>query len=199
MNYNPQYFDTLFSEDADPWRFQSRWYEERKRELTLACLPHRRFAHAYEPGCAIGELTASLAQRCDHLLASDGSAEAVQLARSRLADLPGVEVEQAWVPEQWPERSFDLVVISELAYFLPVDALDPLADRILASLEPGGVVLGCHWRWPIEGCALSGDQVQARLAARLALPQLTQVVDADFRLDVWCRDPRSVAQREGFV
>lgn len=199
MAYDSQYFDALFSGDADPWRFKSRWYEARKRELTLACLPAPRFESAYEPGCANGELTAALSRRCDRLFATDGSAKAVLLARERLAHLPGVQVKQAWLPAQWPEQQFDLIVISELAYFLPADALDPMAARILATLKPGGVVLACHWRRPIEGCALDGDQVQARLGACLDLPLLTQVVEADLRLDVWCRDARSVAQREGFV
>lgn len=199
MDDGPRYFDALFSGDADPWRFKSRWYEARKRAMTLACLPAPRFERAYEPGCANGELAAALSERCEHLLATDGSAKAVQLARTRLAALPRVEVEQAWLPAQWPERSFDLIVISELAYFLPIDAIGPLGARILASLEPGGVVLACHWRRPIEGCALNGDQVQARLGEYLALPLLTHVLEADLRLDVWCRDPRSVAQREGFV
>jgi SAM-dependent methyltransferase len=197
----------MFSGSDDPWSFRSRWYEARKRALTLACLPAQRYGTGYEPGCANGELSAALAERCDRLLVSDGSARAVALARQRLAGLRHVDVQQAWLPAQWPAGRFDLIVISELAYFLDAPDIDVLADQVRGALLPGGTVLACHWRWPIEGCALDGDAVQARLQQRFegrqrerpALHPLCGVVEADLRLQVWSQDPRSVAQREGFI
>lgn len=199
MSTSPSYFDAMFDASDDPWRFKSRWYEARKRALTLACLPAQRYARAFEPGCAIGELSAALAERCDHLLATDGSSRALALARQRLADSPQVELRQAWLPQDWPTGHFNLIVISELGYFLDSDALDTLAAQARAALEPGGTVLACHWRRPIEGCSLDGDAVHRLLAERLGLPTLVQVQDDDLRLDVWSDDPRSIAQREGFV
>jgi SAM-dependent methyltransferase len=198
MQHTPEYFESLFDENDDPWQFRSRWYEQRKRALTLACLPATRYASAYEPGCANGELSATLASRCDELLVSDGSAKAVALARARLAALPHVQVRQAWLPSQWPAQDFDLIVVSELGYFLGVDGLDALAPRMLASLRPDATVLACHWRRNIEGCELDGDGVHRRLGDRLSMPHVCALVDDDLRLDVWCNDPRSVAQREGF-
>jgi SAM-dependent methyltransferase len=198
VGIEPAHFDAMFRDSDDPWQFRTRWYEARKRALTLACLPSRRFTHGYEPGCANGELSAELAQRCDRLLVSDGSARAVDLARHRLASMPHVEVRQAWLPAAWPQGLFDLIVISELGYFLDGDALDALAAKALQSLAPGGCVLACHWRRPIAGCTLDGDAVHRRLDARLGLHCLTQLQEADFRLDVWSRDARSVAEREGF-
>ncbi len=191
------YFETLFAKTDDPWRFRTLWYEARKRALTLASLPVQRYARGYEPGCANGELSAALAERCDHLLISDGNATAVAAARQRVAALPQVEVRQAWVPDAWPDDHFDLIVISELGYFLEEDALCRLAARTLTSLRPGGTVLACHWRRPIEGCTLVGDAVHRVLERELALPCLSQLVEEDFRIDVWCRDGRSVGTREG--
>ena len=191
-------FDELFQDNDDPWSFRTRWYEARKRALTLACLPATRYAHGFEPGCANGELSAALAPRCDRLLVSDVSARAVDLARSRLTAWPHVQVVQAQLPRDWPEGSFDLIVISELGYFVDAHRLDALADRTRATLRVGGTVLACHWRRPIEGCALDGDTVHARLTQRLGLPVLTELKEADFVLNVWCDDGRSVAQREGF-
>ncbi len=199
MQYSADYFDSLFERDADPWQFNSRWYESRKRALTLACLPQLRYQHAYEPGCANGELSAALATRCDHLLASDGSQLAVNLATNRTAGLPNVEVKQAWVPLQWPQQTFDLIVLSEFGFYLAADDLDCLALKASESLRPGGTILACHWRWPIEGCTLNGDEVHERLAKGLALAHVSQLLEPDMRLDVWCRDQRSVAQREGFA
>ncbi len=192
-------FDALFAETDDPWQFRSRWYEVRKRALTLACLPSPRYVSAYEPGCANGELSAELATRCDRLLITDGAAKAVEAARCRTAALAQVEVRQAWLPDDWPAERFDLIVVSEVAYYLEAAALATFCERLAGSLAPGGTVLACHWRRPIEGCALDGDEVQRRLGDALGLPRLLQVVDADLRLEVWCGDERSVAQREGLA
>ena len=176
----------------------TRWYESRKRELTFAALPAPRFGTAYEPGCANAELSLALAPRCDRLLISDGSLKAVQVARERSAHLGHVEVRRAWIPQEWPEQQFDLIVLGEVAYYLDEAALDLLAERILASMLPNAALLACHWRERIGGCAMSGDEVHRHLADRLALPHLVGYIDDDLRLDVWSLDCRSVAEREGF-
>ena len=199
MRHDPDHFETLFATTEDPWRFRSRWYEARKRALTLACLPAQRYAHGYEPGCANGELSAALAERCDRLLISDGVPAAVKIARARTAIFDNVETAQLWVPHQWPDETFDLIVISELAYYLAAVDLDALIAKMKTGLTASGTVLACHWRRPIEGCALDGDQVQDRIGAGLALPRVLQVQDADLRLEVWCADSRSVAEREGLT
>lgn len=200
MHAAPFAFESMYQGNDDPWHLRSRWYEERKRALTLACLPRRRYANACEPGCANAELSAALATRCDRLLATDGSAQAVDLARRRLAECPNVRVEQASMPEDWPvTERFDLVVVSELAYYLSAEAIDALAARARASLGEDGTLLACHWRHPIDGCALNGDAVHARLERALGWTSICCVVEADLRIDVWCADPRSVAQREGFA
>lgn len=199
MQHTADYFDALFEGNADPWQFKSRWYETRKRALTLACLPQLRYASAYEPGCANGELSAALATRCDNLLVTDGSPRAVAMSSARLADLPNVQVRQAWVPAKWPTETFDLIVLSEFGFYLGEEDLTTLAAKALRSLRPGGTVLACHWRRPIEGCEFNGDEVHHILSKAMALGQVSHAMDPDMRLDVWCRDARSVAQHEGFA
>ena len=199
MTFTPEHFDAMFAAKDDPWSYKTRWYEARKRDLTLACLPSARYASGYEPGCANGELSAALAQRCDRLVISDGSPGAVTAARERTRQLAHVEVRQAWLPGQWPVERFDLIVISEWAYYLGANDIDTLALKIEASMESGGTLLACHWRHPIAGCVLDGDAVNRRLGNQLGWPRLLSLHDIDFRLDVWSSDPRSVAQREDFV
>lgn len=101
------------------------------------------------------------------------------------------------MPEQWPERRFDLIVISEVAYYLDPKVLEELIELALLSLAPDGQLLACHWRAPIEGCALTGDEVHALLHNALGWPRLAQHVEDDFILEVWGRDPMSVASLEG--
>lgn len=194
-----EYFERLFAASEDPWAFKTRWYEVRKRALTLASLPDQRYGRAYEPGCANGELSAALADRCDELLVSDGADKAVQLATRRVAAFENVTVVKAWLPQDWPSGPFDLIVLSELGYYLDAASLAQVAKSARDSLDPGGTVIACHWRPRIEGCTLTGDDVHRLLGAALELPRLASTVDADLRIDVWCADARSVGCREGLT
>lgn len=196
--YDAAYFDGLFAASPDPWGFESRWYEHRKRALTLACLPSLRYRYGYEPGCANGELSAALADRCDRLLVSDGADKAVALARTRLQAHQHVEVIKAWVPEAWPDQMFDLIVLSEFLFYVSVPDLEGIAARVLDGLAPGGTVLACHWRHPVAHSVMNGDQAHAHLTRCLKLPTLCHVLEPDLRLDVWSTAP-SVARQEGFV
>ena len=137
--------------------------------------------------------------RCDRLLVTDGAPRAVVMASARLADFSNVQVRQAWVPSKWPAETFDLIVLSEFGFYLGQEDLDILAEKALRSLRPGGTVLACHWRRPIEGCEFNGDEVHHILSKALDLTQVCQVVDPDMLMDVWCSDARSVAQHEGFA
>ena len=52
------YFAGLYGASEDPYRLQTRWYEQRKRASVLSSLPCMRYASAYEPGCGAAALTA---------------------------------------------------------------------------------------------------------------------------------------------
>ncbi|WP_277963638.1 SAM-dependent methyltransferase [Pseudomonas sp. RIT-To-2] len=190
-------FDRLFANNDDPWAMRQRWYEQRKRALLLACLPRAEYQSIFEPGCANGETSAVLAQRCRRLLCSDTAERAVALTRQKLAAVPHASVEQGRLPGQWPKGPFDLVVINELGYYLDDADLTHLIEACRASLSDDGQVLACHWRTPIHGCSLDGDAVHHRLGIGLGMTSLLEHREADFVLQLWGRDPRSVAQHEG--
>lgn len=192
------YFDALYGRDDDPYAMQTRWYESRKRATLLAALPSPRFGRVYEPGCGTGDLTLQLAARCDEVLASDFAARAVEIARRRTQALPHVRIAQQRLPDDWPvaEAGFDLIVLSELGYFLDAAALHRLAQCCLHSLAPGGTLVACDWRPDFAERTLATTQVHAELEA-LGLARLVRHEEDDFLLQIWSRDPRSVALREG--
>ncbi|NQX13277.1 PIG-L family deacetylase [Microbacteriaceae bacterium VKM Ac-2855] len=192
------YFEALYERHEDPWGYTGRWYEHRKRALTLAALPDRGYSSALEIGCSIGILAEELAARCDRLLAIDSAAEAVRRSRERLAEHSGVRVQQCDVTEGLPGGPFDLIVLSEVGYYLDADALGVLLRRIDAVLTDDGVLLVVHWRHPIAGAPLTGDEVH-RAVARLRLPRLARIEEEDLLLEVYSRDPRSVARRTGLL
>ena len=197
MSVATPYFDQLFAGNDDPWAFRQRWYEQRKRALTLAVLTRPRYASIFEPGCANGELSAELATRCGRLVCCDTAEAAVSLAKTRLQEFPNAQVEQRRLPSEWPTGQFELIVLSELCYYLDADDLNRLIDCVLASLTADGQVLACHWRPPIEGCPHSAEQVHALLEQRLGMHGLVQHREEDFLLDLWSRDGTSVARHEG--
>lgn len=194
-----EYFAAMYGRRDDPWRLATRWYEERKRALTLASLPARRYGAVLEVGCSIGVLTAGLAGRGDRLLATDLMAPAVEAARTRVADAPHVDVEQHDVRTGVPAGPWDLVVLSEVAYYLTRPELVALSGRIRDALAPAGTVLACHWRHLVPEYAQTGDDVHRTLDRALGLARVSTYRDADVALDVWASDGGSVAQHEGLV
>lgn len=194
------YFDDFYSGREDPWGFASRWYEERKRALTLAILPRRRFTSAFEPGCSIGILTAELAPRCDALLATDIAAAPLEVARARLRHATHVRFEQRATPRDWPDGRFDLIVLSEMAYYCSTPDLETLIRRAAASLTPDGVLLLCHWRHLVSDYPQTGDEVHRVALAVSGMARLAGYLDDDVAIDVLVRPPVvSVGAREGLA
>jgi LmbE family N-acetylglucosaminyl deacetylase/SAM-dependent methyltransferase len=180
--------DRLHSRQADPWGVDTRWYEQRKRELVLAALPRPRFRRALEIGCSTGALTAALAARTDRVLAVDSSATAVRAARHRLQGEPDVDVAELVVPSEWPDGAFDLVVVSEVGYFLSPAALEGVVGRVGASLTPDGAVVLCHWRHPVEGWVLDADQVHRAFETDELPPLQATYRDRDVEVRVHARE-----------
>jgi cyclopropane fatty-acyl-phospholipid synthase-like methyltransferase len=194
------YFDQMYCGDDDPWQLSSRWYEQRKYAITLALLPNRRYRHAFEPGCSIGTLTTRLAQRCDHITAVDVAEAAVGAADARLReqgcrDL--VTLSRGSLDEQWPAGPFDLLVLSEVAYYLDADTLAEVLRRECPHLVPGATVVAAHWRHPVADYPLTGDAAHAVIAATPELKPVGYYRDDDVMIDVFdTGDGRSVAARE---
>ncbi|MEN2424157.1 SAM-dependent methyltransferase [Streptomyces rimosus] len=201
----PSYFTTMYAGSADPWDLAGRWYEQRKYALTVAALPRRRYRRAFEPGCSVGVLTGLLAERCDEVLAADRVPAAAEAAARRNRDLPHVEVRTMAIPDEWPEETFDLIVLSELLYYFDDATLREILKRTVACLEPGGTLVTVHWDHPADGHLRTGTQLAPLLTAVDELAPVTQLNDADFVLHVFTRrlpDGSSVpapAAAEGLV
>ncbi|MDT5345176.1 MAG: hypothetical protein QOE52_4360 [Mycobacterium sp.] len=191
----------MYSQSGDPWELGTRWYEQRKYAITLAMLPKDRYAHAFEPGCSVGVLTALLTQRCGRVTATDVAAAALANAERRLRDsgrCDQVTLLRQSVDEPWPPDPFDLLVLSEIGYYLPPDALRGILDRQCPRLAVGATVIAAHWRHPVDDYLMSGDQVNEVVAATTGLHLIGSYRDADVAIDVFDNaDEASVAARTG--
>ncbi|HSC82390.1 MAG TPA: SAM-dependent methyltransferase [Pseudomonas sp.] len=196
MSPSASYFEQLFADSDDPWSFRTRWYERRKRELLLASLPRQHYRHVFEPACANGELSAGLATRSTSLLCQDLNATAVRLAAERLQPWPHARVEQGCLPHDWPAGEFDLIVLSEIGYYLAPGQWRDVLEQAVASLADDGALLVCHWLQPIDGCPQTGRQVHDQLPERLPLQRSLHHQETDFILEYWCVRPGAIDLNE---
>lgn len=186
MTVGPDYFDSMYRDDPDPWGFEDRWYEQRKHALTLASLPAPHYRRGFEPGCANGVLTEGLAGRVDELEAWEPHDGAAARAAERLAHLPNVTVECAAIPRRWPSARFDLIVVSEVAYYLDDDDLTSLVLRIGDALVPGADLVAVHWVGETNYPQTAAGTHEA-LACVEGVRLVAHHEDDGFLLDVWQR------------
>jgi SAM-dependent methyltransferase len=184
-----EHFKRLYHDNPDPWNFKTSPYEQQKYEATLAALGTRRFEMALEVGCSIGILTRRLAERCESLIGLDFVPDAVAMARARCAPLPGVSIQQMQIPEQWPEGQFDLILFSEVLYFLNEEDLRETCELALRSLLPGGLVLLVNYTGMTDDPS-NGDDA-ASLFIKASFPVLRPILqnrDSLYRLDLLAGD-----------
>ena len=190
------YFDGLYETTDDPWHMETRWYEARKRDLLCNVLPRPRYRRVFEPGCGAGLLTQALAPRCDAMIVGDLHDRAVAAAKLRMASHEHVEVCKLDIAQAWPEGRFDLIVVSELGYYFePASWLD-IAHRLYASLTQDGTLLACHWRHDFDARVTPTAFVHDTIRTAGVLYSQCMHDEPDFLLEVWTRNPTSIAQYE---
>lgn len=187
-------FDALYASDPDPWDVAQSWYERRKIDLVLATLRRPRYRLAWDTACGTGDLAAALAPRCERVVASDASARACELTAATVAGCEEVVVEHSALPDApaaVPPGTADLVVVSEVLYYLSPDQRAASHRRIAAACAPSADVLAVHWAPRPEDAHLSGAAAQRELNDHLVGAGWTRLVthtDIEFVLVLWSRD-----------
>ena len=153
------YFNDVYRANEDPWEFETSEYEINKYKTTVNALPRKSYKNAFEIGCSIGVLSEMLAEKCEKLLAVDVAEAPLIKARERLKKLQQVKFEKLAVPDQFPADQFDLIVVSEVAYYLAWPDFHLLQEKILAHLADGGHLLLVHWTPDVHDYPLTGDEV----------------------------------------
>jgi peptidoglycan/xylan/chitin deacetylase (PgdA/CDA1 family) len=137
------YWEELFQE-PDPWNYGSS-YEQEKYARQLHLIPARSIHRALELACAEGLFTLMLAPRVERLIAADISATALKRARDRCRSLENIEFLQLDLAVDPLPENLDLIVCSEVLYYLDDEAdLEQVVRRLTAALKPGGHILTAH-------------------------------------------------------
>ena len=157
-----QYFERAYSSDAQVFGRVDGWYETRKRQILLSSLLQPRYTSVFEPGGGIAALTIPLAARSDKLLMMDWSVSALKYAQEAMVGYANVEFYNGALPESWPEqRRFDLIVFSEILYYLSEAEVHTVARRTLQSLATGGEIALLHWRHASADYPLTAHKAHA--------------------------------------
>jgi trans-aconitate methyltransferase len=179
-------FEARYRENPDPWDYTTSDYEREKYGATLAACGPGPYASAIELGSSIGVFSALLAPRCRSLVTIDAAPTAVASARRRLAGSPTATAIRGAIPEAIPRREYDLVVASEILYYLDDARLSETLDVLRDCTRPGARWVAVHWRPAGPERPFDAAQVHARLRSQ---PWLTPIPDAgggtdDYLLDV---------------
>ena len=178
----------MYRNSEDPWNFETSAYEKAKYKATIDVLPKPDYNNALELGCSIGVLTAMLAPRCKQLLSTDINETALQKARQRLQQSPQVRFERAAIPAEYPNDTFDLVVMSEVGYYLSKEDLATAKEKIVNSLQTGGDLILVHWTPFVPDYPLTGDDVHNLfLQPDARLQHLAGKREDKYRMDVFRR------------
>lgn len=180
-------FEERYRSNSDPWNFAASAYEQDRYRQTMESLLRERYGAAFEPGCSIGELTAMLASRCRTVLATDVSESAVARAKLRCKALANVEIAHADLTDALERGPFDLIVLSEIAYYFRAPDLVDIAARLPRQLLPGGELIAVHWLGHSSDHRLHGNKVHEILLKRLALQWVRGMHHGNFRIDTWIR------------
>lgn len=198
-------FERMFAGGADPWRYESA-YERRKYEQTLQVIGNRRVGRALEVGCAEGHFTVALARHAGALVAADISSIALQRARARCeaAGFDAVDYVRLDINADPVPRGFDLIVASEILYYLPDrEALTAVLVKLAGALRPGGRLVCAHANLLVDDPDRTGFDWDYPYGARVIGEALAAVPgldpDVELRTDLYrvhaARQPRRLALR----
>ena len=125
-----------------------------------------------------------LAEHCDTLISIDISEKALEVAKKRLANESKVAFRVAAIPEGFPDGMFDLIIMSEVGYYLSLKDLQKTITLIEQQLNLGGTLIIVHWTHYVKDYPLAGDEVH-ECFAESKLTHLYGDRTKDYRLDVY--------------
>lgn len=182
-----QHLKALYDSDVDPWRHLSSIYECSKYERTLEIIGKRKFSSCLEVGCGIGGFSTHLSELCSRLICMECIPSAAARARVRLEQISHVSVHEGTAPDDIPDCRPDLVVLSEVLYFLTVAEINRLGTWINQQSTADAVVIAATWTGPTEQ-ELTGTESIRLLSQNLRTWKRFSRLFTGYRLDRFDRD-----------
>ncbi len=137
-------FAEKFAANDDPWRTYSDRDEAVKRAAILHALGPGPLGRVLELGSGNGSNSRAMAARALRLHATEGTPEGTALTARAVADWPRACAIRLALPARLPQREYDAIVIAELLYYLPPQAMKNVAKCVAQALRPGGRLVLAH-------------------------------------------------------
>jgi SAM-dependent methyltransferase len=170
----------LYAHTDDPWNFAGSDYEQAKFIATRNALTRGHYDAALELGCGNGALARHLAPLCARYTGIDAIERAVIVARKAV---PEARFIHDCYPCRLPDDGFDLVILSEVLYFLTPDEIAQLA-RALTEAAPRAEILCITWLGDTEQTLQGVESLNLFRQANKTHLELTPVVDTGtYRID----------------
>ena len=160
MGVSRDHLEALYAQTDDPWDFRGSPYERARLEAVEAALPGPSFGHALELGCGNGELARRIAPRCRAYTGLDAVETALAAARRAVPDGRFVQGLLPCPPPLPGPIPYDLVILSEVLYFLDLGDIDALAGWVTLDCARAPIVC-VTWLGP-TGDQLSGEEALDR-------------------------------------
>ncbi|OSP54373.1 methyltransferase [Pseudoruegeria sp. SK021] len=141
MGVGLDHLQGLYANSHDPWGFEHSAYEQAKFKATRAALSRHRYQSAFELGCGNGQLARHMAEIAFRYTGMDAVGKALDAAR---VAVPTGRFVRGFYPCDLPDDRFDLVILSEILYFLDEASLRHLASDI-AGKWPLAEVICVTW------------------------------------------------------
>ena len=187
QSLSSEYFKDVYDASEDPWNFETSEYEAAKYAATIAALPKEHYNNVLEIGCSIGVLTKLLAQKSKFLLATDISEKALSLAAERCRDLNNVAFKKLNFQKELPNDNYDLIMVSEVAYYLSPDDWQIVTGQLYQLLKPEGIIVLVHWLPEVHDYPQTGDEVHQSFekSMRKRMNNVFTHRAESYRIDVW--------------
>ena len=183
-----EYFNNLYSVNIDPWNFRESEYEQEKYNHSIQTLKPHTYDYCLELGCSIGVQSEMLSDICRKVLAVDISEKAIVEAKKNYGHKANIEFRVKDVTENFPIGTYDLIICSEMAYYLKSKDLMKLFDNVNKSLRLHGKFLMVHWTGFVPNYPLSGNEVHdvfSKNAIDWGFQELVHQKHQKYRLQLW--------------
>lgn len=163
MGVGMEHLQGLYADSVDPWGFENSSYEQAKFKATRRSLSRKSYRSAFELGCGNGQLALHLFDICQEYTGMDAVGKAVDAARNTV---PSANFLTGFYPCPLPEDDFDLLIFSEILYFLDQQSIGRLSLEV-ASNWPEAEIICVSYLGP-SGNQLEGNDSVAMFMTDLA-------------------------------
>lgn len=130
-------FNRFYWLDKDPFGAKDSKYEISKQNRLLELIARQEYRLSLDVGCGNGLLSRRIAAHCEHIIGIDFSSRAVQLAQQNCTGVPNMTLDVADIRNYESSQRFDLIICSEVLYYLQGQALAAVVEKLHRISTPG--------------------------------------------------------------